>query len=237
MRVKESQNERAEKEQIVDFLHIDPSKITFTKPKPNKHNGAQIGILYNRKPLFVKYEGFTQFGSREKYDEDGKYQGTSMQINCEGEYLKKAKELDQFFIDYIHSFNDEEIPREVVEGYDEYGQGGSWKRICRKPYIIVNEKRMYTDYPSKMEFNFFYRNDKLFTTFFTWDKEKIETEEIGPRNTVKFIAAWFSITTGNFGATLKPKIIQVTFLEEENIFDKFLLDDDEEEDEEVDYWI
>ena len=46
-----------------------------------------------------------------------------------GEYLKKAKELDQFFIDYIHSFNDEEIPREVVEGYDEYGQGGSWKRI------------------------------------------------------------------------------------------------------------
>ena len=31
--------------------------------------------------------------------------------------------------------------------------------------------------------------------------------------------------------------MQVTFLEEENIFDKFLLDDDEEEDEEVDYWI
>ena len=68
-------------------------------------------------------------------------------------------------------------------------------------------------------------------------KKRFETEEIGPRNTVKFIAAWFSITTGNFGATLKPKIMQVTFLEEENIFDKFLLDDDEEEDEEVDYWI
>ena len=224
MRVKESQNESQKKEEIVDFLHIDTSKITFTKPKPNKHNGAQIGILYNGKPLFVKYEGFTQFGSREKYDEDGKYLGTSMQINCEGEYLIKAKELDQFFIDYIRSLNDEEIPREVVEGYDEYGQGGSWKRICKKPYIIFDEERLYQDYPSKMEFNFFHRNDILVTTFFTWDGEKIETVAIGPRTTVKFIAAWFSITTGNFGATLKPKLMQVTFREEENIFDNFLLD-------------
>ena len=236
MRVKESQNERAEKEQIVDFLDIDPSKITFTKPKPNKHNGTQIGILYNGRTLYVKYEGFTQFGSREKYDEDGKYQGTSMQINCEGEYLIKAKELDQFFIDYIRSLNDEEIPREAVEGYDEHGQGGSWKRICKKPYLIFNDKRLYLDYPSKMEFKFFYRNDILFTTFYTWDKEKIEKVELGPRNTVKFIAAWFSITTGNFGATLKPKIMQVTFREEENIFDKFLLGDDDEQDEEINYW-
>ena len=205
------------------------------------HRFSLITLLLQKKMF---NEGFTQFGSREKYDEDGKYQGTSMQINCEGEYLKKAKELDQFFIDYIHSLNDKEIPRDAVEGYDEHGQGGSWKTICRKPYIIVDEmsqnlklvsKRLYTDYPSKMEFNFFYRNDILFTTFFTWDKEKIEKEEIGPRNTVKFIAAWFSITTGNFGATLKPKIMQVTFREEENIFDKFLLD--EEEDEEVNYWI
>ena len=51
MRVKESQNERAEKEQIVDFLHIDPSKITFTKPKPNKHNGAQIGNIIQSKAI------------------------------------------------------------------------------------------------------------------------------------------------------------------------------------------
>ena len=229
MSVKASQNERKNKEEIVDFLHIDTSKITFTKPKPNKHNGTQIGILYNGRTLYVKYEGFTQFGSREKYDKDGKYQGTSMQINCDGEYLKKAKELDQFFIDYIHSLNDKEIPREAVEGYDKHGQGGSWKRICKKPYLIFDDKRLYQDYPSKMEFNFFYRNDILVTTFFTWDQEKIETVAIGPRTTVKFIAAWFSITTGNFGATLKPKLMQVTFREEENIFDKFLLDDDEED--------
>ena len=52
---------------------------------------------------------------------------------------------------------------------------------------------------------------------------------IGPRSKVKFIAAWFSLTTGTFGATLKPKLMQVTFKEEENLFNKFLLDDDDEQ--------
>ena len=51
MRVKESQNESQNKEEIVDFLHIDTSKITFRKPKPNKHNGTQIGILYNGRTI------------------------------------------------------------------------------------------------------------------------------------------------------------------------------------------
>ena len=117
MRVTESQNESVNESvnertpeikivnlEIVDFLHLDISKITFTKPKPNKHNGTQIGILYNGKTLFVKYDGYTPFGLNEKYDKNGEYQGTSIQINCEGEYLEKAKELDQFFIDYIHTY-------------------------------------------------------------------------------------------------------------------------------------
>ena len=39
----------------------------------------------------------------------GEYQGTSMQINCDGEYLEKAKELDQFFINYIHSLAREKV--------------------------------------------------------------------------------------------------------------------------------
>ena len=43
MKVNERENER----EIVNFLDLDTSKITFAKPKPNKHNGTQIGILYN----------------------------------------------------------------------------------------------------------------------------------------------------------------------------------------------
>ena len=232
MRVKERVNESQNKEEIVDFLHIDTSKITFAKPKPNKHNGTQIGILYNGRTLFVKYEGYTPFGLKENYNKDGEYQGTSMQISCDGEYLEKAKELDQFFIDYIHSNNKKKIPREAVSGYDEYGQGGSWKRICKKPYKMVDEERVYQDYPSKMEFNLFFRNDRLATRFFTWDREKIEYESvsIGPGSEVKFIAAWFSITTGTFGATLKPKLMQVSYREQEHLFKDFILDDDEEED-------
>ena len=154
-----------------------------------------------------------------------------MQINCDGEYLEKGKELDQFFINYIHSLKVKKIPREAVAGYDEHGQGGSWKRICKKPYKIVDEERVYQDYSSKMEFNLFFRNDILATRFFTWDREYLgyESVKIGPRSEVKFIASWFSITTGTFGATLKPKLMQVSYREEEDLFNNFILDDDEEE--------
>ena len=232
----ESENERVKKVEIVNleivnFLDIDTSKITFRKPKPNKHNGTQIGILYKGKTLFVKYEGYTPFGLNENYDKNGEYQGTSMQINCDGEYLDKAKELDQFFIDYIHSLSKViKIPREAVAGYDEHGQDGSWKRICKKPYKMIDNERVYLDYPSKMEFSLFYRNDRLDTKFYTWDRKKIEYEsvKIGPRSRVKFIAAWFSLTTGTFGATLKPKLMQLAFKEEEDIFNNFILDDEED---------
>ena len=115
MRVKERVNESQNKEEIVDFLHIDTSKITFAKPKPNKHNGTQIGILYNGRTLFVKYEGYTPFGLKENYNKDGEYQGTSMQISCDGEYLEKAKELDQFFIDYIHSNNKKKYQEKLYQ--------------------------------------------------------------------------------------------------------------------------
>ena len=229
--VNESENERVKKVEIVNFLDIDTSKITFRKPKPNKHNGTQIGILYKGKTLFVKYEGYTPFGLNKNYDKNGEYQGTSMQINCDGEYLERAKELDQFFIDYLHSLSKViKIPREAVAGYDEHGQDGSWKRICKKPYKMIDNERVYLDYPSKMEFSLFYRNDRLDTKFFTWDRKKIEYEsvKIVPRSRVKFIAAWFSLTTGTFGATLKPKLMQLAFREEEYIFNNFILDDEED---------
>ena len=157
-----------------------------------------------------------------------------MQINCEDKYLKKAKELDQFFISVCHKNKwglNPNIPFESIKGYDEYGQGGFWKRICKKPYKLNNNKREYLNFPSKMEFTPLYREDRLQTNFFTWKKEKIpyESVTIGPRSKVKFIAAWFSISSGTFGLTLKPKLMQVMFKEEENIFNEFILEDEEEE--------
>ena len=113
MSVKASQNES--QNEIVDFLDIDTSKITFKKPKPNNHNGTQIGILYNGRTLFVKYKGYTPFGLKENYDKNGEYQSTSMQINCDGEYLEKAKELDEFFIDYLHSNNKKKYQEKLYQ--------------------------------------------------------------------------------------------------------------------------
>jgi len=91
MRVKESSNKRSNDTVIVDILDIDTSKITFAKPKPNKYNGSQIRILYEGKTLFGKYRGTTPFGLVENFDKDDNYQGTSMSINCEDQYLEKAQ--------------------------------------------------------------------------------------------------------------------------------------------------
>ena len=66
-------NESQRKMQIVHFLDIDTNKITFEKPKLNKYNGSQIGILYNRQKMYVKYEGITPFGLKENYDKDNNY--------------------------------------------------------------------------------------------------------------------------------------------------------------------
>ena len=49
---------------------------------------------------------------------------------------------------------------------------------------------------------------------------------------MKFIAAWFSLSRGTFGLTLKPKLMQVRFRERENPFSECLLNDSEEEEEE-----
>ena len=94
---------------------------------------------------------------------------------------------------------------------------------------MVDNERKYLDYPSKMDFSLFYRNDRLYTNFFKWEGEKIpyETVKIGPRSRVKFIASWFSLTTGTFGATLKPKLMQLAFREEEDLFNNFILDENE----------
>ena len=79
----ESASHSSLKTEIVNFLDIDTTKITFKEPKSNKYNGSQIGILYNGRTMYVKYEGVTPFGLKENFDNEGNYQGTSMQINCE----------------------------------------------------------------------------------------------------------------------------------------------------------
>ena len=157
-----------------------------------------------------------------------------MQINCKDKYLEKAKELDTFFINTFYEKKwglNKNIPLLNIEGYDEHGQGGLWKRLCKDPYKVNKEtkEREYLNYPSKMEFTLFYKNDRLQTTMFSWNGDKLPNDsEIGPNSRVQFIAAWFSLTRGTFGLTLKPKLMQVKFKKEENQFDTCLFNTDDE---------
>ena len=156
-----------------------------------------------------------------------------MSINCQDQYLEKGQELDQFFIDSFYKYKwslNQNIPKAAIEGY-QHGESGLWKRISKKPYK-VNEGgvREYLDYPSKMEFSLFYKNDRLETKFFSWDKTKLDIDtKIGPKSEVKFIAAWFSLSRGTFGLTLKPKLMQIIFREPENVFEECLFCSDSEE--------
>ena len=56
------EKKESQRTQMIHFLDIDTSKITFRKPKENKYNGSPIGTLYNGESMYVKYEGLTPFG-------------------------------------------------------------------------------------------------------------------------------------------------------------------------------
>ena len=227
---------------IVDFLDLDTSKITFLKPKQNKQNGSQIGIRYNGRTLYVKYEGVTPFGIQENYDKEGNFYGVTMQINADEEYAKKAEETDKFFMQAFHQNKwrlNKHIKAEAIHGYDQYGEGGLWKRILKKPYRMKENAREYLDYPSKMEFALSFQGDKLKTKIFDWKSQPLRSEnytEVGPQSQVKFIAAWFSLSRGTFGLTLKPKLMQVRFKGRENPFNECLLGDSETEEGEEVVW-
>ena len=75
--------------------------------------------------MYVKYEGVTPFGVQDHHDKEGNFQGSTIQINCEDQYFKKARELDNFFIHafYENGWNiNKNIPIQHIQGYDEHGQ-------------------------------------------------------------------------------------------------------------------
>ena len=158
-----------------------------------------------------------------------------MQINTNEEYAKKAEEVDEFFMKAFLQSKwglNKHIKAEAIRGYDEYGEGGLWKRILKKPYRMKENAREYLDYPSKMEFALYFQKERLKTKLFDAKSQRVEYyTEVGQQSQVKFIAAWFSLSRGTFGLTLKPKLMQVRFREREreNPFNEFLLGDSETE--------
>ena len=104
-----------------------------------------------------------------------------MQINLDDDYSQKAQELDEFFMKAFYKNKwglTKNIKEEAISGYDQYGEEGLWKRILKKPYRLKENVREYLDYPSKMEFAFFYRKDKLATKIFDWKSPHLCLQKI-----------------------------------------------------------
>ena len=271
---------------IENLEDIDVSHITFMEPKKNAHGGNFINMKYKGKTLYVRYDSRTcPFGVSESdqdvsKSEPGKYPGdkkitgysTSIQMLKDynsDPYLAKLQELDEFIMDAAHKnalawglggTKTRPLAREAIEGYDDRGADGKWKRLVKWSYKKdqATNERIYNDqYPPRHEFSIpimtkeetkgkdgMYKQSATFRpTFFDAEGKKIEgvtsdnVAEVIPKwSRVSLLAQWSNLTQGTYGISLKPKLHQIRVFPSEKLSnDECLLggaadDDDEQED-------
>lgn len=73
-----------------------------------------------------------------------------------------------------------------------------------------------------MEFSLYFKNNQLETKIFDWKGQPSDYELIAPKCKVKFIAAWFTLTRGTFGLTLKPKLMQIMYKKDTFFYKMFI---------------
>jgi hypothetical protein len=262
---------------IEDFLNIDTAHITLGEPKANKFQGSSVPIRYMGKALYVKYDARTcPFGASASKEEKDEYKqtyalgkkitGYTTSIQCEKDYendpyYKKSVELDQFFIEKciqnsllwgLGGSKTKPIAREAIEGYDDKGDNGKWKRIVKYAYKKVGIEKVYTEYAPRLEFGLLtdsiteskdhdgklVQHASFKTAFFNADGDKIEpvsSDNIGecmPNwSKLAILAQWSSIALGTFGASIKPKASQIRVFPNERLNnDECMLDDEGDED-------
>jgi hypothetical protein len=198
---------------IEDFLNIDPAHITLGAPKPNKFQGSSVPVRYKGKALYVKYDARTcPFGASASKEEKDEYKqsyalgkkitGYTTSIQCEKDYendpyYKKAAELDLFFIEQciqnslawgLGGSKTKPIAREAIEGYDDKGDNGKWKRLVKYAYKKVGTEKVYTEYAPRLEFGLLtdaiteskdsdgklVQHTTFKTAFFTADGDKLD---------------------------------------------------------------
>ena len=269
---------------IIDFLDIDPSKIKFQEIKALSNGSKIIPMRYKDgntdKSLYVKYGARTcPFGISTSSDKKDEYRGkylndekitgysTSFSFNKEYEkdpYYAKAQEIDDFFINEciknsvawgLGGSKTRPIERTAIEGYDEKGLNGKWKRLIKYSYKVNKStgEREYTDYAPRMEFglptasmsehkgeNGIMRQEAVLKpTFYDADGEALPTattdnmNDILPKwSKISVLAAWGGMSIGTYGASMKPKIQQGRVYPNERLAtDACLLNDDDDEEE------
>jgi len=210
---------------VVNFLDIEPHRISFLERKANKHNGGFIPIRYDGKSMYVTYEARScQFGVSGNGDDNPAYKtgkkisGYSTSISCLSDYENdpyylKAKELDDFFIDSCHknaiawqiggSLKNPMTKAQFV-GNDERGFEGKWKRIL-KWAGKKNEKtgdKDYAPYPPRMDFSI----QTTSTSEYTDEEGKIVQEaEFKPVFYDSLANKLDKVTTANVNEAMPPR--------------------------------
>lgn len=148
------------------------------------------------------------------------------------------------------------LSMEAIEGYDERGADGKWKRLLKWSYKKNKEgDREYLDYPPRYEFGIpttsmsehqgedgvMVQEASLKPVFFDVEGNKMDSVRTEGSRTVpgdalpnfskvSVLAHWSTITQGTYGATLKPKAQQFRVYPNERLAtDECLLEDEEEE--------
>lgn len=262
---------------VEDFLNIDPKDFSFGESKKNKIQGSSVPLRYRGKALYVKYDAKTcPFGISANKEKDkvqyvnGKTTGFSTSIQCDKDYetdpyYVKARELDNFFIDVcinnsvewgLGGSKTKPISREVIEGYDEKGDNGKWKRIVKYAFKKNGAARVYTEYSPRLEFSLltdviteFQTADGIAqsanfkTAFFAADGSIVSpvdsdnmTEVLPNWSRISVLAQWQSVSLGTYGASLKPKATQIRVFPSEKLSnDHCMLGDDGDEDDNQDF--
>ena len=267
---------------IVDFLDLEPAKFTFLASKANNHGGHFIPIRYDGKTLYVTYEARScPFGvstskedkpeHKNKYLDGKKVTGYSTSVSCHKEYendpyYQKAAELDEFFINACHQnamywhiggTSQRPLGRDAIEGFDDRGCDGKWKRMLKWSYKkdSTTGERIYQDYPPRLEFGIpttsmsehkgedgLMKQEAVFQpVFFDQDANKqsaVTSDEVDSMLPkwcrLSVLAQWSTITQGTYGASLKPKAQQFRIYPNERLqTDECLLNDDGEEEYEL----
>ena len=257
---------------IEDFLNIDPTEFSFGQPKKNKIQGSSVPIKYKGKALYVKYDARTcPFGISENKEKkevqyvNGKTTGCSTSIQCDKDYHSdpyylKGRELDNFFIETcitnslewgLGGSKTKPISRDVIEGYDDQGDNGKWKRIVKYAYKKNGAARVYTEYAPRLEFSLLTgsftesqtpegliaQHVSFNTAFFNAQGEQVPkvdsdnmTGVLPNWSKIAVLAQWQNVSLGTFGACIKPRATQIRVFPSEKLSNDYcMLGDDAEE--------
>jgi hypothetical protein len=230
-----------------------------------------FGVSSNRDKGTMTTVNGEQRGENEIiYGKGGKITGYSASFSVGKEYetdpcFLKLQELDEFFMNAcvtncvawrLGGTSTRPLSMETVAGYDEFGQGGKWKRLLKYSYVVNQgtQEREYREYPPNFEVavpaniedhlnedgKTKSQSSSFYAKFFDQHGNDVgevtdETvDDVCPSFSEAFtLARWARISQGTYGASLKPRASQFRVYPKDDIDNSNCMlggEDDEDED-------